>query len=435
MRGKSMPFQNEHSLRRDLHNELHARPSLYFDGDTDVWHVAVVGENGCLPLPANLAGLKDVETTGQGSHGIGRFANGRLKWEAHSEFLTLTYVANSQSGPGDDVPGDFQACIRRIDGFVIAAARVLVRDEKGNQQPEKPQADFVASKLGGGDAEVHSNFRLNDNGFVEFHFFNRNLNAYRTGRMVRRLLEIETYRMMALLALPMARETVSKLAIYDRRLELLVAHMQSSAKVDKALLSEVTKLSSDVLNFSATARQRFGATKAYAEIVASRMIELREERVEQKQRICTFIDRRFQPAVRSARAAERRLDDLAERVSLAGDLLRTTVQVQLEDQNASLLTSMEERARVQVHIQQAVEGFSVIAITYYTVGLAKIYLESSAVLGLDPHIAKWAILAAIPLVIFGVWRAVHRVRASITEGLRVSPMDQRIVATPTPPTP
>ncbi|MGO8657883.1 DUF3422 family protein, partial [Rhizobium ruizarguesonis] len=86
------------------------------------------------------------------------------------------------------------------------------------------------------------------------------------------------------------------------------------------------------------ARHRFGATKAYAEIVASRTSELREVRVEQRQRIGTFIDRRFQPAVRSVEAAERRLDELAERVSLAGDLLRTTVQVQLEDQNASLLT-------------------------------------------------------------------------------------------------
>ncbi|MBB3135541.1 putative membrane-anchored protein [Rhizobium pisi] len=408
-----MPMGSEHPLRRELHNELHARPSLYFDGDTDVWHVAIVGDNAPPAMPQFLPGLEDVSTTTEGNHGIGRFGDGRLKWEAHTEFLTLTFVTSAVSAPGSHPPEAFQACCDRIDGKVIAAVRVLVRDEKDGQALEKPKLDYVASKVGGGDAEVHSNFRLSDSGFVEFLFFNRNLNAYRTGRMVRRFLEIETYRMMSLLAMPMARETLSQLSAFDRRLDLLIAHMQSAVKVDKALLSEVTRLSSDVLNFSALARHRFGATKAYAEIVASRLSELREERAEQRQRIGTFIDRRFQPAVRSVRAAERRLDELAERVSLAGDLLRTTVQVQLEDQNASLLTSMEERARIQVHIQQAVEGFSVIAITYYTVGLAKICLESISELGVDPHMAKLAVLAAIPLVLFAVWTAVRHVRRSI----------------------
>ncbi|PDT27437.1 hypothetical protein CO660_22245 [Rhizobium sp. L9] len=408
-----MPIGSEHPLRRELHDELHARPSLYFDGDTDVWHVAVVGDSGSPPLPVSLPGLEDVSTTLGGNHGIGRFGDGRLKWEAHTEFLTLTFVTPACSAPGSHPPEAFRASCDRINGKVIAAVRVLVRDEKDGLALEKPMLDYVASKVGGGDAEVHSNFRLSDSGFVEFLFFNRNLNAYRTGRMVRRVLEIETYRMMAMLAMPMARETISQLSAFDRRLDLLITHMQSAVKVDKALLSEVTRLSSDVLNFSALARHRFGATKAYAEIVASRVSELREERVEQRQRIGTFIGRRFQPAVRSVHAAERRLDELAERVSLAGDLLRTTVQVQLEDQNASLLTSMEERARIQVHIQQAVEGFSVIAITYYTVGLAKICLESISELGVDPHLAKLAVLAAIPLVLFAVWTAVRHVRRSI----------------------
>ena len=409
-----MRLGSEHYLRRELHNELHARPSLYFDGDTDVWHVAVVGEGGPPPLPAGLPGLADVTTTGQGSHGIGRVGEGRLKWEAHTEFLTLTYATGAISNTGQGPPEAFQECIRHLTGSVIAAACVLVREEQADSPLSRPEGDFVASKVGGGDAEVHSNFRLSDNGFVEFLFFNRKLNAYRAGRMVRRLLEIDTYRMMALLGVSTARETLAKIGQYDDRLAILVEHMQSAAKVDKALLSEVTNLSSQVLNFSAVARQRFGATKAYAEIVASRMIELREDRVEQRQRFCTFVDRRFQPAIRSVTAAERRLDELSGRVALAGDLLRTTVQVQLEDQNASLLASMEQRTRVQVHIQQAVEGFSVIAISYYAVGLAKICLESGVGLGLDPHAAKIIALAAVPIFVFAVWRLVHHVRQSIS---------------------
>lgn len=412
----------EHPLREELHNELHARPSLYFDGDTDVWHVAIVGEK-CVPsFPANVQEIEDVASTQEGKHGIARFSGGRLKWEVHSEFLTLTFVRKAEATGDVLLPTAFQALCNGIKGKVIASIRVLVREEKNGRDFERPSSDHVASIVGGGDAEIHSNFRLDEAGTVEFLLFNRNLNAYRTGRMVRRLLEIETYRMMALLAMPVARDTVEQLGAFDDRLNLLVAHMQSAAKVDKALLSEMTRLSSEVLSVSANARKRFGATKAYAEIVASRLQELRETHVEQRQRIGTFIDRRFRPAIRSVQATERRLDELAERVSLAGDLLRTTVQVQLEDQNASLLTSMDERTRVQVHIQQAVEGFSIIAISYYTVGLFKVCLESLVGLGFDAHLAKLLTLVAIPLVFSAVWSAVRHVRKTVAVGTRTPPL-------------
>ncbi|MBO9126230.1 MULTISPECIES: DUF3422 domain-containing protein [Rhizobium/Agrobacterium group] len=407
-----MPFATEHPLRRNLHEELHARPSLYFDGDTDVWHVAIVEcDRSCLT--SFTSGLEDVSTTGQGCHGIGRLENGRLKWEAHTEFVTLTYLIPADSDYANKLPSIFDY-IERLGGEVISATRVIVRDENDSKPHSQPADDFVASKVGGGDAEVCSNFQLSESGFVELHFFNRKLNAYRTGRMVRRLLEIETYRMMALLAVPVTRETLEKIVQFDARVDHLITHMQTSAKVDKALLSDVTKLSSDVLNYSSNARTRFGATKAYADIVNRRLVEIREERVEQRQRISTFIERRFLPAVQSASAAERRLAELGERVALAGDLLRTTVQVQLEDQNASLLASVEERTRVQVHIQQAVEGFSVIAIAYYVIGLIKICLEAAVELGLNPHLAKLSILFALPMIVLLLSGIIRRVRRAIT---------------------
>lgn len=408
----------EHPLRRELHNELHARPSLYFDGDIDVWHLAIVDGETTPTIPARLQQLAEASRTTDGRHGIADVDGGRLKWELHTEFLSLTYT--TAPAHGCSPPPAFVRLREEFHGQTVTAIRVIVRNGKDGNFEHKPGATFVASEVGGGDAEVHSDLRLNEAGFLEFFLLNKNLNAYRTGRMVRRLLEIETYRMMALLATPMARETIQNLASFDRRLDLIVQHMQSTAKVDKALLVEVTKLSSDVLNFSARARHRFGATKAYAELVASRLLELREGRVSQRQRIGTFIDRRFHPAVRSFAAAERRLDELGERVRLAGDLLRTTVQVQLEDQNASLLASVEERTRAQVHIQQAVEGFSVLAITYYAIGLFKVCLDSLQTLGADVHLLKPALIFVVPLVLVTVWRAVRRVRSSITSQLRTT---------------
>jgi len=405
-----------------LHNELHARPSLYFDGDADVWHIALTEGDGAPAIPLDLSEIAHAKKAPDGKHGIVELDDGRLKWELHTEFLSITFVAKARAC--SQPPAELSRIREAIGGATVAAVRVLVR----NDTAEKPGATFVASEVGGGDAEVHSDYRLSDEGFLELHLFNRKLNAYRSGRMVRRLLEIETYRMMALLAMPMAKETLENLTAFDDRLNLIIQHMRSTSKIDKALLGEVTKLSSDVLKFSAQARHRFGATKAYADLVASRLAELRESHVNQRQRIGTFIDRRFQPTIRSFLETERRLDELAERVSLAGDLLRTTVQVQLEDQNASLLASVEERTRAQVHIQQAVEGFSVLAITYYGIGLIKACLDGLNAAGIDVDFLKPAFPVVIPIALYAVWRTVRHVRSSINarhiEAPAVQPKDE-----------
>lgn len=206
---------------------------------------------------------------------------------------------------------------------------------------------------------------------------------------------------------------------YDRRLASLNQHLQQAGSVEKRLLSEVTHLASDILSRSVAARQRSGARRAYAEILASRLQELREGRVEHRQRISTFIERRFQPSVRFIQTSERRLKEVTQRVAMASDLLRTTVQVQVEEQNAELLRSMERRARVQVHIQQAVEGFSVIAISYYAVSLAKIALESLTEVGVEMHAAKLLLAICIPALVACVWLAVRHARRGIVSAYPV----------------
>ncbi|QEL22999.1 DUF3422 domain-containing protein [Bosea sp. F3-2] len=93
----SSQLLNEHPLRAELHDELHARPSLYFEGDSDVWHVAILGSQGPPAVPEAFSDLSDVSSTQDGRHGIGTIPGGRLKWELHTEFLTLTFVAPAAS--------------------------------------------------------------------------------------------------------------------------------------------------------------------------------------------------------------------------------------------------------------------------------------------------------------------------------------------------
>jgi uncharacterized membrane-anchored protein len=132
--------------------------------------------------------MDDLTPSPDGKHGIGTYGNGRLKWEIHAEFVTLTYAESASPESARPVPDAFNQLCASCGGETVAAALVLVRREPELTRFEGPRMDFVASEVGGGDAVVHSTIRLNGAGFVELLLINRNLNAYRVGRMVRRLL-------------------------------------------------------------------------------------------------------------------------------------------------------------------------------------------------------------------------------------------------------
>ena len=64
-------------------------------------------------------------------------------------------------------------------------------------------------------------------------------------------------------------------------------------------------------------------------------------------------------------AMARRQDDLSGCVARNSQLLRTRVDIELERQNQELLAQMNNRAKLQLRLQETVEGLSVVAITYY----------------------------------------------------------------------
>lgn len=208
--------------------------------------------------------------------------------------------------------------------------------------------------------------------------FNKDLNAYRLGRMVRRLYEIETYRSMALLALPEARRLAPLLSDYDANLmDLTNRNLTTPSTRHKELMDEISQLSAHAISAAAGTRNRFGATAAYAKIVEDPIGELRETHVPGFQRYGVFIVRRFRPAIHTCKATALRLERLSNATTHMIDLLQTRIQVEIEYQNATQIQAMAERAATQVKIQRTVEGLSIIAISYYLLGLLKIAFEAA----------------------------------------------------------
>lgn len=399
-----------HPQRKELHNELHARPSLYFDEPAHVFHLALLGDNvRCEKL---LGQLCPDTVASEAAQGITRLDGHPLKWERHTEFFTLTLVvaAGSHALQWTALPECLARGIEEHREHIINAVQVLVRGEAGLDLASYGFKDPCGSSVGGGDAVVWSDFRLTEDGTNRLLFINRKLNAYRQGRMIRRLLEIETYRMMASLSLSTAKALDPQLNEFDRTLVALSERNANASGVHaKALLEDITQLSRQVVSSTVKNRHRFSATRAYAQLVFERLGELRESHLGDCQRLGVFIERRFKPTVRYCAATEQRLEQLAMSVANLGDLLQARVQVEMEDQNAEILRSLNARADAQIKIQRAVEGLSIIAITYYLINLFKLVYSGLHTLGANLS-ARDALLGMAPPVLLIMLLIMLRIR-------------------------
>ena len=231
------------------------------------------------------------------------------------------------------------------------------------------------------------------------------------GRVVQRVLEIETYRIMALLGLPLAREASPRIRYVDENLAEIALQMSrpDSGKSDAQLLEELSVLAAEIEAISARNSYRFGATKAYYAIVKQRLHELREERLEGLQTLSETIERRMAPAMNTCEHTSSRQHALSQRVSRVASLLRARVDVELEKQNQDLLSAMNKRAELQLRLQETVEGLSVVAISYYLIGLLSYGLKGIKAFGI-PINPDLVIGLAVPIVAFVLWTALRKAK-------------------------
>jgi uncharacterized membrane-anchored protein len=83
-----------------------------------------------------------------------------------------------------------------------------------------------------------------------------------------------------------------------------------------------------------------------------------------------------------------------------------------EQQNSKILESMNARAAQQLRLQQAVEGLSVVAISYYMAGLVNYVGKAAKAAGVpvNPDLATGI---ALPVLAVAVWLGLHRLQKSL----------------------
>jgi uncharacterized membrane-anchored protein len=297
---------------------------------------------------------------------------------------------------------------------------VLPKSEADARLPAIVRRDLDDDSLVGcsaidGAATVFTDFRLRDGGFGRWVIIAEDMSPRRLGRLVQRVVEVETYRMMALLGMPAAREVGAALATAERDLAAVAERIRSaSAEGEPELLRQLTQLAADVEGLYARTHARFSASAAYFELVQMRIDELREERTHNLQTLREFMDRRLMPAMQTCAWAARRQQALSERISRVSNLLRTRVEIEQQQSSKELLDAMNRRQQAQLLLQSAVEGLSVAAVTYYGSGLVGYLAKGAHALGVhvQPEIA---VAVSIPVIALLVWLGLRRLHQRVHE--------------------
>ncbi len=421
----------DHPLRYELNSELHARPfpslsaphvAAYLairppgdaatrDRSVDLEHLSALLKHYGAPLPA-----------GNATHYYGPMGKYALKWEQHTEFVTYTVFSEQISDrPFDptefDVfPKNWRAGLNaeRITSILL---RLVKRPENDVQIADAlrdwfvPESLAVANVLDDG-ATVASDFRIDSAGHMRMAIFAApETGDRRLGRIVQRMCEIETYKSMSMLGFAKVREFGGQLNDLDRELTNLMATMRASDAMAEDTLHKLLDISVQLETLSAETSYRFGATEAYQAIVTQRIFALREMRFMSRQGFDEFMMRRYEPAMRTVKSSEMRLQSMSARAIRASELLRTRVDVERSAQNQEILASMDRRSDLQLRLQHTVEGLSVVAISYYAVSLASYALYPLA----EPlGISKGILTAlAVPVAVGLVWWMLRRLRSKI----------------------
>ncbi len=419
-----LPFST-HPLRDALYDELHARPFHLVATPQKLTHLAFRAEAAEMdaafdllcdlcrrysvnqPAPETVSFIQD----------LGRFS---VRWERHMEFYAVTFLSSCQ-----DSPTPFDATVLQLlpadwlgalPGRAVAAFHLVVEEGSTPCDLDVLSRHFEGQKLiisrpKNGKAQLCTAFKLHGDGFGRFHIRNLGIDDYQMGRLVQRVIELETYRLLAQLSLPIAKRIAPDLSEMDRQLSDMLGSLSTldSSRAERELLYRLSRLAARLETYRTETNYRFSATRAYHDLVLSRLQNIREVEVEEHMSVNEFLSRRLVPALRTCESVQNRLEDLSRRIERAGDLLRTRVNLTMQEQNKSLLASMDRRSRLQFRMQETVEGLSVAAISYYMVGLVS-YLLSGLPLE-HWHLEKKVVLAfAVPAVVALVWWMTQRIK-------------------------
>jgi len=404
---------NEHPLRRQVVGEMHLRRWPAIAAPAQIVQVLR------LVSPEERAGQRAMLDRWLSQSDNPRHAEGELGpglsfvWEQHSEACGITLFMQE---PHAD-PSEALAWIEEFPGQTMRATRIHIVENQAQARAILPAMGFVGSDLiscliGASGVRLWSDFRIGDDGLGMALVSANGAAAADLARLLQRFQELGNYRNLALMGLPVAQAYWPRLEAAEAALRELAADVANPATSDDALLERVSALSLDLMSLATETNYRMSATDAYARLVEERLAGLMPRAIPGYPGLEDFTQRRLLPAIRTAQAYARRLEDMSGRAAHFTALLRTRVETRIENQNGRLLRSMERSSSLQLRLQQLVEGLSVVALSYYGISLIG-YMLKAAEHRFAQFPAAEIMGGMVPMVVIAMWLGLHRMKARV----------------------
>ena len=414
-----------HPLRTALYDELHVRPFHVIATPQKISHLSIKAQKQeqeqAFELLCELCRQYNLNQPDPKANSfLENFGGFHLQWERHVEFYSLTIMQPCETEeepflrPAISLlPTDW---LSRQPGEVVAAFHMAVVDKSFQINEETLCRHFEGHQVSMSESQqatatFYTAFRLHGDGFGRFIVRNQGMTKEQVGRLTRRLTEMETYRLFAMMSLPLAKQIAPQLADMDRELAHILSDLTRMETVEgvRNLLIKLSEKESRLEAWRAETNRRFSGTKAYHEMVKDRLERISEKKLPGHTTLGELMRRRLDPAMRTCSSVHSWMEDLSQRIERASDLLRTRINLTLQEQNRTLLATMNRRSRLQFRLQETVEGLSVVAISYYLVGLIKYLLDG---LPLESWgLSKGALLAiSIPVVLALVLWMTRRIK-------------------------
>jgi len=370
----------------------------------------------------------------------------KLRWERHTEAMTYTF---SRQATADDMASPFEPTslplsvipqwwTASLPGTVVASLHVALIEQ---QQPrlinsvvaQQQRFQWIANQFNRSSTitaatvdsrrfRVYSDWRPHADGFSRMLLLsdmpeeatNKRSSA---GKVLQRLIELEKYRVLALMGLPFAQALVPRIDQLNSTLDGVMASAGQAGQLDvneqRRLLKEISELTAAALTLGSSSHFRFSASAAYSQIVDDRIRFLEMEPIDGLPSMATYVQSTSHPAMRTCQAAVRRLEALSASSNRAADLLRTSLTVQQQADAGRQLEQIRSNARTQLMLQESVEGLSVVAITYYSTGVLGYVAKAADKVGLLPIPPELALGLGVPFIAAAVWLGLNQLKKHV----------------------
>lgn len=405
----------DHPLRTVLHEEVHARPPVALwprdrilnqafllngsDRQQQIDWINAISEQTKQPIDPNHGQtFRVIELRAAPQRVI-------IKWELHGEFSSISAMIQ-QDQLITEAPiksrGQLESEINQLlaqltvkpiheaGGLRISAIDIAFEDRGLFKEADEVSHLFSGNTLIGSSilsskkAQLWTDLQVNEDGYISFLVPHAGMGSRQAGRVARRITEVEIYRMASMLAFPVAkslsgplRQAEAELSVLSKEISMAQNQESTTTHQDGEFLERISTLASKIEDWISEHGLRFTAAEAYSQLTAKNLEELSEASLPGVQTLSEFMERRFAPAMSTCSWTQRRLRELSDRISRTTQILRTRIEFVNESQTQELLASMDRRAKIQLRLQETVEGLSVLVLTYYAVSLI-IYMAKGA---------------------------------------------------------